>query len=75
MASSPSVGLVVEAYRTAHLRTIPIASVHAQFGIMVPVPVIITLAFKFGGPPRHRGERDFFLVARYSELDMRRRAD
>lgn len=41
---------------------------------MVPVPVIITLAFKFGGPPRDRGERDFFLVARHSGLDMHRRA-
>src|SRR4029453_11421766 len=73
MVSSPSVGLAVEAYRSAHHRTIPIASVPARFGIMVPVPVIITLAFRFGGPPRDRGEWDLFLVARHSGLDMRRR--
>jgi ABC-2 type transport system permease protein len=39
-------------------------------GIMVAVPVIITLAFKFGGPPRDRGDRDFFLVARHSGINM-----
>jgi len=39
-------------------------------GIMVAVPVIFTLAFKFGGPGRDHGDRDFFLVARHSGINM-----
>jgi ABC-2 type transport system permease protein len=40
------------------------------FGIMAAIPVIFTLAFKFGGGPRDRGDRDFFLVARHSGINM-----
>jgi ABC-2 type transport system permease protein len=39
-------------------------------GIMVLVPVIFTLAFRFGGPPRDRRDQSFFLVARHSGINM-----
>jgi ABC-2 type transport system permease protein len=39
-------------------------------GIMVLVPVIFTLAFRFGGPPRDQRDQSFFLVARHSGINM-----
>lgn len=55
------VDLKKQAYR---LRT------YIALGLMVAVPVIITLAFKLGGGPRDHGQNDFFTVATHSGLNM-----
>jgi ABC-2 type transport system permease protein len=43
---------------------------YVGLGIMVVVPIVFTLAFRFGGPPHERRARGFFFVARHSGLNM-----
>jgi ABC-type transport system involved in multi-copper enzyme maturation, permease component len=43
---------------------------YLALGLMAAIPIIITLAFKFGGPPRERGQEDLFRLATHSGLNL-----